>query len=111
MRRFGQIIRVRPEKLARYKELHANCWPSVLRKIHECNIRNFSIFHLGGYLFAFFEYTGSDFAKDMADMASDPETQRWWKETDPCQEPLDPGIKSHDQGEWWTNMEEIFHTD
>ena len=29
-----------------------------------------------------------DFAADMARMAADPETQRWWKLTEPCQEPV-----------------------
>ena len=29
MKRVGQVIKVKPEKLAYYKELHANCWPGV----------------------------------------------------------------------------------
>lgn len=32
-------------------------------------------------------------------------TQLWWKETDPCQMPLD----SAGEGEWWAEMEEGFH--
>lgn len=34
-------------------------------------------------------------------------TQLWWRETDPCQEPVD----SAPEGAWWTDMEEVFHTD
>jgi L-rhamnose mutarotase len=111
VKRFGQLIKVKPEKLAYYKQLHANCWPAVLRKIRECNIRNFSIFHRDGCLFSYFEYVGTDFEADMAAMAADPETQRWWKETDPCQEPLDPSVTSHYDGPWWSDMQRVFHTD
>jgi L-rhamnose mutarotase len=105
MRRFGQVIKVKPEKLAYYRQLHANPWPAVLEKINECNIRNYSIFLLNNeMLFAYFEYIGDDFDADMKKMAADPETQRWWKETDPCQETL--GLNP---GEWWHSMEEVFH--
>ncbi len=105
MRRFGQVIKVKPEKLEYYRELHAHPWPSVIKKIKECNIRNYSIFLLNNeMLFAYFEYIGKDFEADMAKMATDEETQRWWKETDPCQETL--GINPR---EWWHNMEEVFH--
>lgn len=105
MRRFAQVIHVKPEKLEYYRQLHANPWPSVLKMIDECNIRNYSIYLLSdNMLFAYFEYIGSDFDTDIRKMAADPETQRWWKETNPCQQPL--GLKS---GEWWHNLEEIFH--
>ncbi len=112
VQRFGQIISLKPEKLAYYKELHAAVWPSVLKKIKDCHIRNYSIFlkevEAGKhYLFAYFEYTGSDFAADMARMAADPETQRWWKETDPCQ----ARIPLSSEKEWWSAMEEVFHID
>jgi len=105
MRRFGQVINVKPEKLTYYRELHANPWPGVLEKIHECNIRNYSIFLLNNsMLFAYFEYIGTNYEADMQKMASDAETQRWWRETDPCQESM--GMNA---GEWWYTMEEIFH--
>jgi len=38
-------------------------------------------------------------------MASDPETQRWWDAVKPLMEP----IESRNEGEFWANMEEIFH--
>ena len=107
MRRFGQVIRVKPEKLDHYLALHANPWPSVLKMISACNIRNYSIYLLqDSMLFAYFEYTGSDFAADMQRMAADKETRRWWAETDPCQESLELA-----PGEWWHNMKEVFHCD
>ena len=59
--------------------------------IRECNIRNYSIFHKDGLLFAYFEYVGDDFDADMAKMAADPETQDWWDIMMPMQAaPGDP---------------------
>lgn len=112
VRRFGQIIGLKPEKVEEYQKLHAAVWPSVLKKIKECNIRNYSIFlkevEKGKfYLFAYFEYTGSDYQADMARMAADPETRRWWKETDPCQQ----AIPLKGDKEWWAVLPEVFHTD
>ena len=107
MERYGMVIKVKPDKLKEYKELHAAVWPEVLAMIGACNIRNYSIFLMDGYLFSYFEYTGTDFAADMAKMAADPKTQEWWRLTDPCQEPL----ASRAEGEWWARMEEVFHTD
>jgi L-rhamnose mutarotase len=79
----------------------------VLDMIRECNIRNYSIYLKDGYLFAYFEYHGNDFDADMAKMALDPTTQEWWDIMMPMQEPL----PTRAEGEWWANMEEVFHTD
>lgn len=107
MKRYGSIIRIVPEKLDEYKRLHAAVWPGVLKIIRECNIRNYSIYYRDGFLFSYYEYTGDDYETDMAKMAADPETQRWWKETDPCQLPVETATER----EWWAGMEEVFHTD
>jgi L-rhamnose mutarotase len=107
MSRYGSVIQLKPEKLDEYKKLHANVWPEVLNMLHECNIRNYSIYYMDGYLFSYFEYYGVDFDADMKKMAADPHTQAWWKLTDPCQQPLD----SRQPGEWWASMEEFFHMD
>ena len=107
MQRYGQIIRVRPEREEEYIRYHAAVWPEVLQTISDCHIRNYSIFLLNHTLFAYFEYTGEDFAADMKKMAADPKTQEWWRIMEPMQEPT-PDRK---EGEWWTRMEEVFHTD
>ncbi len=107
MTRYGQVIKVNPEKLEYYKKIHSEVWPDVLKMIKECNIDNYSIFLKDNYLFAYFEYMGNNFEADMAKMAADPTTQKWWDECKPCQVPLD----SRTQGEWWANMEEVFHQD
>ena len=83
MKRYGMVIRVRPELEDAYVHLHANTWPEVLQKISDCNMRNYTIFMRDGYLFAYYEYVGDDYEADMAKMAADPVTQAWWKLTDP----------------------------
>lgn len=105
--RYGWIIKVKPEKLEEYKRLHANPWPEVNKMIKECNIRNYSIYYRDGLLFSYLEYTGDDFEMDMKKMAADSVVQEWWKLTDPCQEP----VKSTEEGEWWAEMEEVYHLD
>jgi L-rhamnose mutarotase len=105
--RYGTVIRVLPEKLEEYKALHAKPWPGVNRKLKEVNIRNYSIYYRDGYLFSYFEYTGSDFEADMELMARDSLTREWWKLTDPCQQP----VESAEEGVWWAPMEELYHLD
>ena len=105
MKRYGQRIRVRPERIDQYERLHAEPWPGVLEQIHRSNIRNYTIFRHGTDLFAYFEYVGDDFAADMAAMAADETTQRWWALTDPCQESL----SAREGGSWWTPMDEVWH--
>ena len=58
-------------------------------------------------LYSYFEYYGTDYAADMAKMAADPATQRWWALMKPMQEP----VATRRVGEWWADMEEIFHLD
>jgi L-rhamnose mutarotase len=107
LQRYAHIIRLRAEAEDEYIRFHADVWPTVLKRIEDCHIRNYSIFLRDHLLFAYFEYHGSDYAADMALMAADPETQRWWKIMDPMQQPVDgtePGTK-------WTGLKEVFHFD
>lgn len=103
---------LRSERLEEYVKLHAAVWPGVLKTLKDCHIGNYSIYlrkladgrH---YLFSYFEYTGADFAADMAKIAADPVTQEWWDVCKPCQEPL----ADRAPDEWWAGMEEVFHLD
>lgn len=112
IKRFGMVTGLKPEKMAYYKKLHAAAWPGVLKKIKACHIRNYSIYiqKIEGkyFLFSYFEYVGTDFDEDMALMAADTTTQRWWKETNPTQNPLPEAAA---QQKIWQNMQEVFHTD
>jgi len=108
IKRIGSVIGLNPEKEQYYRELHANVWPTVLDRLRKSNLRNYSLYvtEIEGkrYLFSYFEYTGRDFESDMRKIAEDPETQRWWKETDPCQFEL----PTRKPGAHWSDMERVF---
>lgn len=107
MKRFGQTIRLKPDKAEEYIRHHAAVWPGVLKMIKQCNISRYSIFFKDNMLFAYFEYTGDDYNRDMEKMAADEETQKWWGVMKPLMEPLD----TRQPGEFWADMKEIFHLD
>ena len=108
--RYAWVTGLKPEKAEYYKQLHANPWPAVTKQIKASHIQNYSIYlrEIEGklYLFSYLEYTGKDFDADMKKMALDPETQRWWKETDPCQNPLPEAAA---KGKIWSDATEVFH--
>ena len=112
VRRFGQVIGLRPEKMDLYNKLHADPWPQVVSRLQESNVHNFSIYEAEleegkWYLFGYFEYTGDDFEADMKSIAADPKTRQWWQLTDPCQIRL-PGTG---EGEQWLTMKEVYHNE
>ena len=109
-KRIGSVIGIKKENLPEYKRLHADAWPGVLKMIDKANIHNYSIY-LGEvetdryFLFSYFEYTGKNYDADMAKIAKDETTKKWWTHTDPLQEPL----PTRNKGEWWSQWEEVFH--
>lgn len=105
MKRIGEMIRIKSECLDAYKKWHAHPLPGVTEMITACNIRNYSIYSRGDYLFAYYEYIGDDFEADMAKMAADPVTQQWWDIVKPLMQPLE----DRKEGEFWSGMEEVFH--
>ena len=107
MRRIGQIVGLRADMTEEYLRLHSSVWPEVEQKITECGIRNYTIFLMDGMLFSYYEYVGADYDADMARIAADPASQRWWTFTDPCQERL-PGTP---EGKMWRELPEIWHLD
>ena len=43
MQRVGLLLRVKPEKIEEYKEIHANVWPELLAELKAAGIRNYSL--------------------------------------------------------------------
>jgi L-rhamnose mutarotase len=103
------VIRLKPDRVAQYRRLHADVWSGVLDAMRRNGWRNFDIFlkEPENLLFGTFEYHGNDFAAAAQAIGTDPETQRWLRETDPCQEPF----ATRRPGEWWAYMDNIFHMD
>jgi L-rhamnose mutarotase len=102
MKRYGMVTRIRPEGYENYKKLHAEAWPEVLEIIKASNIQNYSIYYREGLLFSYFEYVGDDFEADMAKMADEEITRKWWAACTPDFNPYTPG-------EYWAPMEEVFY--
>lgn len=105
MQRFGEVIKVRPEKYEEYCRLHDNIWPEIVELLKKANLQNFTIFYRDGYLFKYFEYTGEDYESDMKMLNESEINRKWLSFTDPCQMPVD----SAESGVWWAPMENIFH--
>lgn len=103
MKRIGRIVELKPEMKEKYIQLHANPWPEVTKAIHDCGIRNFSIYIKGDILFSYFEYIGDNYVEDMKRLNL--LTSEWLKETDACQKPS-LGAAT---GELWSLMDEIFY--
>lgn len=93
------------ENFEKYAKYHGAVWQGVLDKLTECNVRNYSIYVFGELLFSYFEYIGPDFESDMEKMAADPLTQEWWA----VQKPLQVPVENRNDGEWWHELDEIFH--
>ncbi|TDQ46577.1 L-rhamnose mutarotase [Actinorugispora endophytica] len=104
-RRYGHVVRLRPEHREEYLRLHREVWPEVREMIRSCNIRDYTIYLHGDLLFSHYVHVGEDHAADMDRMAADPRTRDWWRLTDPCQERL-PGTP---EGEQWLRLPEVWH--
>ncbi len=101
----AMATRLKPEKEMDYRLYHQATWPGVVDQMARGNNRNFSIFlvEIGDELYKFFyvEYCGDDSEADGAMNAADPSNQRWWRHTDPCQEPLE------EEGGIWAPMRRL----
>jgi L-rhamnose mutarotase len=76
----------------------------VLAALRRAHITDYSIYHYPPLqlLIATFKYTGQDYAADMAKVAEDPETQKWWELTDGMQESfVDGATGSGNEIPWW----------
>ncbi len=107
MQRMAHVIGLSCDHQAEYRRLHAAVWPEVLERLRASNITNYSIFlrEPEMLMFSYWEYLGTDFAADSAAIAADPVTQEWWRICGPMQTPLE----SRAEGEWWAQMQEVFH--
>lgn len=88
-----------------YLALHRSVWPGVLSALARHHIADYSIYYYRPLrlLVAHFKYTGADYAGDMATIAADPETRRWWAVTDALQESFQDSSKGSGEAvPWWT---------
>ena len=103
---FGQLGRLKPEKIAEYDEMHGKPWPEILKTIYDCNLRNYSIFRHEDLVFAYFEYVGDDYDAKKTKMELCPHMQRWWTFSKPCF--VKYSIRP--DSEFYADMKQIFYT-
>ncbi len=108
VKRVGMVIGIKPEKIAEYKELHADSNHGVRDLLTKYHMHNFSIYlhEIDGkyYEFGYYEYTGKDFEADMAKLDAEPRNKEWLSICDPMQIPL----KGHNS---WAEMELVYRND
>jgi L-rhamnose mutarotase len=104
VQRIASVIRLKEDKREDYLRLHADPWPEVMATLTRVGVRNYSIFLHGDLLFSYLEFSGESWEDAQAEIARDPDTQRWWALTDPCQTPVEGAL----DGEWWSAMRPVF---
>ncbi len=107
MARVGSVIGLADGAGEEYERLHRAVPPGVLDAIRRARITSYSIFRHDSLLFAYYEHEGGDLAADLAEMADDEETRRWWARVGPLQQTL----RSSGAAPCWVEMGEVFHLD
>ncbi|GLI01365.1 L-rhamnose mutarotase [Phytohabitans aurantiacus] len=106
MRRVCFILRVKPDRLAEYRERHAAVWPEMLAALRDTGWHDYSLFlHDDGLLVGYF--MTDDLAASLAGMERAEVNARWQAEMAPFFENLDG--RRPDEG--FVVLEEIFNLD
>lgn len=106
MRRVCFILRVKPERLAEYRERHAAVWPEMLAALRDTGWHDYSLFlHDDGLLVGYF--LTEDLEASLAGMERAEVNARWQAEMAPFFENLDG--RRPDEG--FVVLEEIFNLD
>jgi L-rhamnose mutarotase len=104
MQRICFLLKVRPDRLAEYKERHKAVWPEMLAALRETGWRNYSLFlRDDGLLVGYLETP--DFAAALRGMAEREVNERWQRDMAQFFEALDG--RRPDEG--MLSLEEVFH--
>jgi L-rhamnose mutarotase len=133
---FLSCCRIHHVVFALFRELHDDVWKEILDRMHQSNIRNFTIYYHEetSTLFQCFEWVGHwryynennrtlpskeqekvIFDQDMKAIAEDTVTRKWWKECEPCQDPFSQWksgsnvLSEGGSGNWWAPLECVNH--
>jgi L-rhamnose mutarotase len=105
MQRVGFQFKVRPDRLAEYKEHHKHVWPEMLAALHETGWHNYSLFvRADGLIFGYFE-TDESLQVAQAKMALKEINTRWQESMSPF---MDSNARPDDT---FIELEEYFHLD
>jgi len=104
MERVCFLLKVRPERLAEYKQRHKSVWPEMLEALRETGWHNYSLFlRDDGLLVGYLETP--DFQVALKGMAARQVNERWQREMGPFFEALEG--RRPDEG--MLPLEEVFH--
>ena len=105
MKRIGFQFKVRPDRLAEYRQHHKNVWPEMLDALHATGWHNYTLFmREDGLIFGYFE-TEKDLATAQTKMAAREINTRW-------QEFMSSFIDADARpDETFLELEEYFHLD
>lgn len=107
MQRVGFLLKVKPERIDEYKQIHQNIWPEMQQALTEAGWHNYSLFmREDGLMFGYFE-TPHDFDTARALMADKEVNDRWQTMMAPFFE--SPDGKERHADDMMVELEEVFH--
>ncbi len=105
IKRYGMVIKLKPEKKDYYIKNHQNVWPEILKELKKIKIKNYSIFLKEDFMFGYLEYEGNNFDKDMAEMENIPIVKEWTELMIDCFNPF----PNNENNSSWVLMDQIFY--
>ena len=107
MERIGFLLKVREEKIAEYKKIHAQVWPEMLEALKRTGWHNYSLFMRDdGMLFGYFETPEN--LQTALDGMNDEEVNTKWQE---MMAPYFESVSGGRADEILIELEEVFHLD
>jgi L-rhamnose mutarotase len=108
VKRVGMVIKLKPAYVEDYINMHAASNAGVRDLLAKYHLNNFSIFlhQIGNewFEFGYYEYTGTDYERDLAGLAGEPRNQAWLEICNTMQQPL--------EGEnGWAIMKQVYYND
>jgi len=104
MERVCFLLKVKPERLAEYKERHKAVWPDMLAALRETGWHNYSLFlREDGLLVGYFETP--DLQSALAGMAKREVNERWQRDM----APFFVNLEGRRPDEGFLRLEEVFH--
>jgi L-rhamnose mutarotase len=104
MERVCFLLKVKPERLAEYRERHKAVWPDMLEALRETGWHNYSLFlRDDGLLVGYFETP--DYQSALAGMAKREVNLRWQRDM----APFFDNLEGQRPDEGFLRLQEVFH--
>ena len=104
MERVCFLLKVKPERLAEYKERHKAVWPDMLQALRETGWHNYSLYlRDDGLLVGYFETP--DYQSALAGMAKREVNERWQRDM----APFFDNLEGQRPDEGFLRLEEVFY--